>query len=199
LSLDTINQRIVRKRKIKYVDAWGGKGRVITDFVMDLYRQWFEDSCGTVAITVINATEGGARIHSAQEMTLEEAAKSICAKKESPWDILGRIYKKKAVKNPEPFLRAARHAYDIISPLAAFSGKENSPEAENSAREALCDKDCAMIFSPFLKKTNAYLNRHPGLDEAKAFSLITKEIIRGSVILSQLLPECCEEIKKRTL
>ena len=42
VNLETINQRVVRKRKIKRVEAYGG-GLVISDFVFDLYRGWFED------------------------------------------------------------------------------------------------------------------------------------------------------------
>ena len=47
-NLDTINQNVVRRRKIKYVPAYGGAGTVISDFVFDLYRGWFEDSARKV-------------------------------------------------------------------------------------------------------------------------------------------------------
>ena len=194
LSLDTINQRIVRKRKIKYVEAWGG-GEVITDFVLDLYRQWFEDSCGKVNVTVINATEGGARIKNAQEMTLVQVLETAKEQKKDPRAIIDGIYQRRGKKDPEPFLSAARRAMAIIEPLAAYSGKEDLSGAEEFARQALRDRDCAMIFSPYLKKTNAYLNRHSELDEKKAFSLVTKDIVRGSAVLARLLPECCAVIE----
>lgn len=56
--------------------------RLRTDIQMDSYRKWFE-----LAIkrnkgkrTVYNATEGGARIHGAIELTLQEAVEQLCTR-----------------------------------------------------------------------------------------------------------------------
>ena len=195
LNLDTINQRVVRKRKISYVPAWGGREDVITDFVLSIYRQWFEDSCKKVPVRVINATEGGARIDGADEMTLRQAADLITASNVSPRTVLDAIYDSRTLKNSTAFLEAARHAVTKFEHLKTFSGKEDSPEAERAARNSLADKDLPMIFSPFLKKTNAYLNRHPDMDEHKAFTLITRDIIRASAILSKIVPDCISAIE----
>ena len=83
-NLECINQGVIRKRKIKRVEAFGGRGEVISDFVFDLYRGWFTDSARKVHVRVINATEGGARISTADEMTLREAVASMPAAEGAP-------------------------------------------------------------------------------------------------------------------
>lgn len=63
------------------VEVEGMDGAMLrTDIQMDSYRKWFE-----LAIkrnqgkrTVYNATEGGARIHGAVELTLQEAIEQLC-------------------------------------------------------------------------------------------------------------------------
>lgn len=63
------------------VEVEGMDGTMLrTDIQMDSYRKWFE-----LAIkrnqgkrTVYNATEGGARIHGAVELTLQEAIEQLC-------------------------------------------------------------------------------------------------------------------------
>ena len=190
LNLDTINQRVVRKRKISYVPQWGGNGTVLTDFVLNIYRQWFEDSCAKVNVKVINATEGGAHIEGAEEKTLREIISNAKPQKRTPKEILDSIYSARAKRDSKPFLDAAEHAEATMKSLASFAASPDSPEAVSAAHAALSDAMLAPIFSPFLKKTNAYLNRHPELGEEHAFSLITKDVIRAAGILSVKLPAC---------
>lgn len=194
LNLDTINQRVVRKRKISYVPQWGGNGTVLTDFVLNIYRQWFEDSCAKVGVTVINATEGGAHIEGAEEKTLDRIAADAKTQKRTPKEILDSIYASKASRDPAPFLKAAEHAEETMKILASFAASSDSPGAVSAAHAALSDAKLAPIFSPFLKKTNAYLNRHPDLDEERAFALVAKDIIRAAGILAVKLPECRNRI-----
>ena len=75
-NLETINQNVIRKRKIKYIEAYKGKGTVISDFVLNIYRFWFKESAEKVNIPVINATEGGVRIDNTIEKTLQEVLTS---------------------------------------------------------------------------------------------------------------------------
>lgn len=57
---------------------------LMTDIQMDSYRKWFELAIKRNAgkITVYNATEGGARIHGAIELTLKEAIDQLCQKEQ---------------------------------------------------------------------------------------------------------------------
>ncbi|HPS59472.1 MAG TPA: DUF115 domain-containing protein, partial [Spirochaetota bacterium] len=88
--LDTINQNLIRKRRIKYVPSFGGNGMVISDFVFDLYKFWFEDSAARVKVKVVNATGGGSRISNTIEADLEQTVSAVNVKI-PPADILRRI------------------------------------------------------------------------------------------------------------
>ena len=66
---------------IEVEDIFGEK--VITRGDFDRYRKWFEDNIKTLneakaGIQVIDATEGGAKIHGTKIMTLKEAIKEFC-------------------------------------------------------------------------------------------------------------------------
>lgn len=90
-NLDTINQGIIRRRSTKRVPAWGEQGKALTDFVLDLYRLWFQDASLTSGLTVVNATEGGARIDNTKEKKLEDIAGELPKQKKSPEKILSHI------------------------------------------------------------------------------------------------------------
>ncbi len=62
------------------VVAWGGEGTVSARPVYTTYRHWFEGVSQTWAAdrTLINATEGGARIHGFQEMSLADVLQQYC-------------------------------------------------------------------------------------------------------------------------
>jgi hypothetical protein len=57
--------------------AWGGEGTVPTSSTWNSYRLWFEIGADTVQraglpIRLVNCTEGGARVHGFEEMTLRQ-------------------------------------------------------------------------------------------------------------------------------
>ncbi len=60
--------------------AYGGEGKVYTTGMFNLFRSWFETAALTWAsdCTLINATEGGARIKEFEEMTLKEVCERFC-------------------------------------------------------------------------------------------------------------------------
>jgi hypothetical protein len=90
LNLDTINQNIIRKRKISRTPAYGNEGTVITDFILSLYRSWFENSSKIAPVKVINASEGGAKIENTIEMSLKDVIGSM-PQKQSPTEIINNI------------------------------------------------------------------------------------------------------------
>lgn len=57
-------------------------GTILTEANMDAYRKWFEEQAVKGEVRIINATEGGAKIHGAEYMTLQEALKTTCYGKE---------------------------------------------------------------------------------------------------------------------
>jgi hypothetical protein len=183
---------VIRKRKIKYIDAWGG-GSVITDFVLDLYRQWFEDSIGKVRLRVVNATEGGARISGAEETTLASLSATLQEKTITPEEILISAIARAPHRDGKPFFDALVRARDSVQSVAALS---DDPMNYNRALEILKDNNFARIFSPYLKKTNAYLNRHPELTRDRVDALLAKDVIRASKILHVLLDRCAKRIER---
>lgn len=72
-----------RREEDSLVEVEGMDGTILrTDIQMDSYRKWFELEIRRNAgkITVYNATEGGARIHGATELTLQEAVEHLCTR-----------------------------------------------------------------------------------------------------------------------
>lgn len=65
-----------RQEQMEKVEAWGGIGYVDAPRTLCSYREWFESrshELRAMGSPVINATEGGARVHGAEEMKLADA------------------------------------------------------------------------------------------------------------------------------
>lgn len=79
------NGIVDKQEKVKYkkedmyeVEGYYG-GKVVTEFNLDAYRKWFERQIvKRPFLHVINATEGGALIHGADNMTLKNACEKYC-------------------------------------------------------------------------------------------------------------------------
>lgn len=81
------------KEKMETIDVNSGQyfeiesidgGKVLTRLDFKMYLDWFEDQIKEKSnIRVIDATEGGAKIHGSEVMTLKEAIEKCCKKKYS--------------------------------------------------------------------------------------------------------------------
>ncbi len=60
-SLEFINESVIRKRDTDFTDSLSG-GKILTDFVLNLYRSWFEESIAGINLPVFNLTSEGAEI-----------------------------------------------------------------------------------------------------------------------------------------
>ncbi|TGL90803.1 DUF115 domain-containing protein [Leptospira congkakensis] len=81
-SLERINEVIIRKRETRFVPRTNGEGSVLTDYVLDLYRHWFEESASNVAqMKLFNVNEDGAEIEGIQSLSPERASENL---KETP-------------------------------------------------------------------------------------------------------------------
>ncbi|MCE3039411.1 motility associated factor glycosyltransferase family protein [Helicobacter anatolicus] len=100
------------KEQKVFVEKYGGGGEVETTLVWKLFLQFFETDIAHTPykIEVINATEGGARIHGAKEMAFKDAI-NLIEKKEKQKIILSYPDKKKSAKNLE---LARKKCEDII-------------------------------------------------------------------------------------
>ena len=70
---------ITQKPDDFYIEAYGGKGKVRTFKFWNIFRLTFEKAIHEIGdkMVVINATEGGARIHGALEIPFKEAVKNF--------------------------------------------------------------------------------------------------------------------------
>jgi hypothetical protein len=195
VNLETINQNVIRRRKIKYVEAFGGKGTVISDFVFDIYKYWFKNSAGKVSIPVINATEGGARIDNTEERTLREIAGTIGTVYKKPEEILKQSLTGKNVNNPGSPEKLFDAINSAISELEAL--KQSGLMPGNSG--SLCEQELLdmlnrgkilKLIKPFLSRTYVYLTRHPDLSQKKTSELLISDIRVSADKLIRMLKVC---------
>ena len=189
-NLDTINQSVVRRRKIKYVPAFGDNGVVLTDFVLDLYRQWFADSAGKVPFKIINATGGGARIENTKEQSLEELASMLPKQDKTPAMILENyVSAAKPIKTEQVFSKMShlaatiQHLRELASSNLDTDEKENMDELE----KLLATDEMNIILKPFLRKTLFYFNRHQDLPHQKKKDMLCADIVDAADTLLPLL------------
>ncbi|MDY6933151.1 MAG: 6-hydroxymethylpterin diphosphokinase MptE-like protein [Spirochaetota bacterium] len=191
MNLETFNQNIIRKRKIKYVEAYGGEGEVISDFVFDLYRRWFEDSSNKVGIPVINATEGGARIINTDECSLESLLDRIPIRERRPDEILKGLISQNVVNNPESLYKGVLSAIKGISEIKHLSEDFINEKAKLNDKifQIINEENISKVITPFLKKTYVYLSRHPEICEKRATKMFITDIAAASNKVLKLLNE----------
>lgn len=192
VNLDTINQRVIRKRKIKYVEAFGGRGKIISDFVFDLYRSWFEDSAQKVSQEIINATEGGARIQNTREEELHQVEKEIPQKKKTPDEIIAESSLNSGEENPGKLVKRLERTLEQLSELknCAEMGLEG-----NNAHDILRiidDYDLMQLLNPYFRKSETYVLRND-ISGKEAEDIFYKSIIQA---FNKLVPLISKSIKK---
>jgi hypothetical protein len=196
-NLDTINQNIIRKRMIKYVEAYGGHEKVISDFVFDLYKTWFSDSVKKVSVRVFNATEGGARIDNTIESSMSAIIQSLTAPLEQPDKVLSKAFSCTDPVNANNLYEGVASAIEETRKI-----KENSEQYLKNIESAdqkdidrlLKGENASKLIIPFLRKTYIYLARHDDLDPQRALSMILTDIVGASIRAIKLLTKCKENL-----
>jgi hypothetical protein len=197
LNLDTINQRVIRRRKIKYVDAYGGTGRVISDYVFDLYKGWFEDSASKVPFPVINATGGGSRIRGTVERRLDDLALEFKPRGRAPERLLAESLTAQGLRC-DGLREGLRRAIGDVGGILDLAGRWLSDPGGTGADTVLGtldDEDRAGILAPMLRRSNAYIARHRDLDPEKASSILITDIASASRKLLKMLGTCLNSIE----
>ncbi|MCU0844396.1 MAG: DUF115 domain-containing protein [Spirochaetes bacterium] len=191
LNLDGINQGVIRKRKIKYVEAYGGGGTVISDYVFDLYRNWFEDSARKVAVPVINASGDGARIANTIERSLESLINEFPVRNPGPVEVLHR-YLTSGTRSARALRLALEEALDATVAAASLAAVPHGDQSD-AQRQVLLDtasRDLPELFSPFLRRTNAYLARHGELSAERSAGILFADIAAAARKLQRHLASC---------
>ncbi len=160
-TLERINEVIVRKRKTKMIPSANGK-EVLTDYVLDIYRHWFEESVLNIDLEVKNIASNGALIRNMENITIDKAEEifqnfpehSYPWKSLSPWstenrDISDTMYLK------EKFISELK---ELENEIHIVITKEINPEKMiEIIRSSIKDKS---YLSAMLRKTEIYLQRH---------------------------------------
>lgn len=139
------NRKHVQERELVEVEANGG-GMIATDLQMDSYRQWFEMKIekNKGEVKVYNATEGGAKIRGAEEITLEDAIERLCSQEIDFDRIIAEVPEifneeekgvvcqefaasKERLKELEQHIKNAIDSYEKLIALEN-AGKQNSSE-----------------------------------------------------------------------
>ncbi len=188
LTIDTINQRIIRKRKTKMIQAYGGVGTVISDFVFDLYRNWFEDSAAKVPVAVINATEGGGRIQNTAEESLESLSMRLPILTEKPGPLLKNALSRTRggdLKGLRPAVaRAISRIRDILARAEALDEGDNAGIDEIA--EMIDGSDLKTLFTPVMRKATLYLVRKK-VEPDRGFPLLLDELKSASKKLLSIM------------
>ncbi len=176
---DTINQNVIRKRRIKYVPCYGGRGLVISDFVFDLYKSWFEDSAAKVNVKVINATMGGSMIKNTIESTIEGAVSGGTGRV-TPSSVISSVTSKGGATSLESLKKAVIKINSRIDSILSTDRRDEPFEkkAENLNR-ILEDDEINSIFSPLVRKTGFYIARH-SLDVDRTGRMLYDDLISAA-------------------
>ncbi len=191
LNLDTINQKVIRKRKIKYVDSYGHNGKVISDFVLNLYREWFEDSISKVPFKVINSTEGGAYINGAVEQSLESLVKM---RNVNVINTLEKIDSASSNIDTALINEKLKIALEKIS-LIKNSIISNTYNNYDDLNKIISDDCIASFYRVFIKKTMSKILRNPEIADDKKYQMLKDDILRSSSELELLIKESLEKLK----
>ncbi len=195
-NLDTINQQVIRKRKIFRTDSVGNSGTVITDFVLNLYKGWFEDSSAKTGIDVINSTEGGARIRNTIEKPLAEIAGQLPKPLNKPEDIIRMKLQIKAegcVDSAKIAVSASIRSLEKLNIIADSSNyfSELKEKTDSFAKQS----GIAPLLGPYLRKADMHISRRE-IPDAEAFKMLKNEILRATGILRRLLTDCSKTLNK---
>jgi len=160
-SLERINEVVVRKRKIRYVPSANGK-EVLTDYVLDIYRHWFEESILNVDLDVKNIASGGAMIQNMDNISLKEAEEIFLKfashnypwKKSSPWND-EPIQNIDTSSLKEIFLFELRDLENKINKY--IKSEMDATELLEIVKQEIKDKTYLISM---LRKTEIYLQRH---------------------------------------
>jgi len=171
-NLDTINMNIIRKRKIKHMKSRIG-ATVVSDYVLNLYKEWFENSSALVNIPVINCASEGAFIENAINISESELSKYI-SKKTYPAEIIEKIktseYQKCRIDE------SYRRCLDFLNMSEKMIENGKSLELIDMIDD---DNEINQYFSSYLKKTKMYLSRNKNVESEKKAALFATDILRA--------------------
>jgi hypothetical protein len=211
-SLEKINEAVVRKRDTRYVESIEANKKVLTDYVLDLYRYWFEESAKSIDdMQLVNFGWEGARIEGMSNQNPENMESYFNNYKNHnyPWknhpiwnsesklrplnvddSIKGKTHHKDTNKSNQNELRKKiwKDINDSIHLLKELEKEENViPIIE----EWFKDKS---YLKRLYRKSEIYIARHrDNIDEQKKKSLLLNSIFKELKSLKRKLYPMMDE------
>ncbi|MEM7180136.1 MAG: 6-hydroxymethylpterin diphosphokinase MptE-like protein [Spirochaetota bacterium] len=162
-TLEKINETIVRKRKTEYIPSCNG-GTVLTDYVLKIYKQWFEESAGNLSLPIYNVNTGGAFLENIENITKEQATPLLQDYPEHgypwrdlpPWNLSENIQEGLAPASElkQTFLGEIHRLREDLQNLASGASTE---ALMNTLKERLTQTPYIKLM---LRKIEVYLRRH---------------------------------------
>ncbi|HMV45274.1 MAG TPA: DUF115 domain-containing protein [Leptospiraceae bacterium] len=177
-SLEKINEEIVRKRETTFVKAANG-GQVLTDYVLGLYKHWFEESANSTNLPIYNINENGSYIENLKNIsvaTAEDVFLNISEHK-YPWKNLNPWKKDNSEKmenkiQKEEFLNDLNH-------LKQFIDCSHHLESQQFTEELLDKVKMIPYLKQMIRKTEIYVKRHElELTENRKKDILVSSILK---------------------
>ncbi|GBF49505.1 hypothetical protein LPTSP4_10190 [Leptospira ryugenii] len=184
-SLESINEVIIRKRETKKVPACNGQ-TVLTDYVLELYRHWFEESAKTVNIPLINLNEEGAYIQGFQNVNPKEVTEILKEERKhdypwhqyDPWKALTS-----KPKENNSLQKKSEGLFHKIQTDLLFTEKKikewesfdlNQIDLQSSELWLWLQEQTYLRRT--VRKSEIYLQRHRDLDQARKNSILIQSL-----------------------
>ncbi|MFB5649946.1 motility associated factor glycosyltransferase family protein [Leptospira wolffii] len=182
-SLEKINESIVRKRDTRYVPSVTGS-EVLTDYVLDLYRHWFEESANSLDFPVYNVNTQGAKIENVKNIGPEEASRIL-----SGFPDHGNFWKEFPAWTPENLRETlvgspTEFKKELLDTLDRIHSEFAKPERKENSYADLLELFRKELgnwedLRYLIRKTEVYILRHKDkLDEPRKVQLFLGAILK---------------------
>ncbi|MCB1178430.1 MAG: motility associated factor glycosyltransferase family protein [Leptospiraceae bacterium] len=182
-SLERINEVIVRKRETSFIDS-NDSGKVLSDYVLNIYRHWFEESVKQIQFEAININDKGAKIEGMQTLSLKESEKYFenLPDHNDFWKELS-IWKKDPIPNYK--IDKLEIKNELLKSLNILLKLMNNYEKSHLDSKLIIENiklelEHRTYLKSMIRKSEIYLKRHSDLDEDRKlkilFTSIRKEI-----------------------
>jgi hypothetical protein len=179
ISLEKINEAVVRKRQTKSVPSIDGK-EVLTDYVLEVYKNWFEESMLNIDTNVYNVGISGAYIKNMENIDQTKFLKLMEQypkhefhwKQLPPWQIDSSFDKSEVQVNLKDIFN--NELIDLLNRITTFDKEELDPEKiidilSNELKEK-------PYLQSMIRKTEIYLKRHTDLEISKKKDLLLNSL-----------------------
>ncbi|MCB1171807.1 MAG: DUF115 domain-containing protein, partial [Leptospiraceae bacterium] len=179
LSLESINERIVQKRDVMAVAAVDAKS-IPGDFILGLYRTWFEQSIEALAgedpVQCLNLSRSGANIEGMQNIRMKNPDFTPFAT-DSSFNNQARKELLEPFRNPEsdPAQNSVRLPKFVRSIYASVLSLYKEPEHQRKSAEELWRK--YPDLRALIRKTEVYISRNKEkLSEERSDEVYSKNL-----------------------